>query len=256
MALRRGSKVGIGLLVLLLVVLGVLVIVDRVAAGEAEAQIAKQTHKELTARDISTPSDPKVSIGGFPFLTQVLAGTYEKITIGIAQPKVNNVQLSSLDVVATTVRADAQSVLNGTGDVVADKITGTAAITWANVRPLLQLAGLPNGVDPSKVDLKVVNNQIQLRVPFTISGSTFALIAKGTLVVESGAVQVRLDEVGSDAGSAPAFVQNLIKRYQKQLTVRIKIPQMPFKLVVERVQSSAAGLTMIASGANVKLSST
>ena len=256
MALRRGSKVGIGLLVLLLVVLGVLVIVDRVAVGEAETQIAKQTHKELTAREISTPSDPKVSISGFPFLTQVLAGKYEKITIDIAQPKINNVQLGTLDVVATTVRADAQSVLNGTGDVVADKITGTATITWDNVRPLLELAGLPNGVDPSKVDLEVVNKQIELRVPFTISGSTFTLIAKGTLVVESGAVQVRLDDVSSDAGSAPAFVRNLIKRYQKQLTVRIKIPAMPFKLVVERVESTKTGLTMIASGANVKLSST
>lgn len=256
MALRRGSKVGIGLLVLLLVVLGVLVIVDRVAAGEAESQIAQQTRKELTSRDVSTAADPKVSIAGFPFLTQVLAGKYEKITIDIVQPKINNVQLDKLDVVATTVRADAQSVLNGTGDVVADKITGTATISWDNVRPLLELAGLPKGVDPSKVDLKVVNNQIQVRVPFTISGANFALTAKGTLVVESGAVQVRLDEVGSDAGSAPPFIQNLIKRYEKNLTVRIKIPPMPFKLVVDRVQSSSAGLTMIASADKVKLSST
>jgi LmeA-like phospholipid-binding len=252
----RGTKVGIGLLVLLLIVLGVLIIVDRVAVGEAESQIAQQTRKELTARDISTPADPKVSISGFPFLTQVLAGKYEKITISIAQPKINNVQLDKLDVVATTVRADAQSVLKGTGDVVADKITGTTTISWDNVRPLLQLAGLPKGVDPAQVELKVVNNQIQLRVPFTINGSHFAVTAKGTLVVESGAVQVRLDEVGSDAGSAPAFVQNLIKRYQKNLTVRIKIPQMPFKLVVNRVQSSTAGLTMIASADDVKLSST
>src|SRR6185437_9632929 len=124
-ARSRGSKVGIGLLVLLLIVLGVLVIVDRVAAGEAEKQIAQQSRKQLTARDVSTPSDPKVSIGGFPFLTQVLAGKYDKITISIAQPKVNNVQLDKLDVVANTVRADAQSFLKGTGDVVADKITGT-----------------------------------------------------------------------------------------------------------------------------------
>lgn len=254
MARSRGAKVGIGLLVLLLIVLGVLVIVDRVAAGEAEKQIAQQSRKELTARDVSTPSDPKVSISGFPFLTQVLAGKYDKITINIAQPKVNNVQLDKLDVVANTVRADAQSVLKGTGDVVADKITGTATISWENVRPLLQLAGLPQGVDPSQVELKVVNDQIHLRVPFTINGSKFAVTAKGTLIVESGAVQVRLDEVGSDAGNAPAFVQNLIKRYQKQLAVRIKIPQMPFKLVINRVESSSSGLMMIASAADVKLS--
>jgi hypothetical protein len=250
---RRGGKVGIGLLVLLLIVLGVLVVVDRVAANAAEGQIAQQARKELTARQISTPTDPKVSIGGFPFLTQVLGGKYEKITIEIAQPKINNVQLDKLDVVATTVRADAQAVMKGTGDVVADKITGTATINWENVRPLLQLAGLPEGIDPSKVELKVANNQIQLRVPLTINGANFAVTAKGTLVVESGAVQVRLDEVGSDAGTAPPLVQNLIKQYQKQLTVRIKIPEMPFKLVINKVESSDAGLLMIASAANVKL---
>ncbi len=253
MARGRGSKIGIGLLVLLLIVLGVLVVVDRVAANAAEGQISQQTHKELTARQITTPSDPKVDIAGFPFLTQVLAGKYQKITIDIAQPKINNVQLDTLNVVATTVHADARAVMNGTGDVVADKITGTATISWENVRPLLELAGLPKGIDPSKVELKVANDQIQLRVPFTINGANFAVTAKGTLIVESGAVRVRLDEVGSDAGAAPAFVQNLIKQYEKQLTVRIKIPEMPFKLVIDKVETSETGLIIIASAANVTL---
>ena len=253
MARGRGSKIGIGLLVLLLVLVGVLLIVDRVAAGAAENQISQQARKELVANKVSTPSDPKVSISGFPFLTQVLAGKYEKITIKIAQPKINDVQLDQLDVVATTVRADAQSVLKGTGDVVADKVTGTATISWANVRPLLQLAGLPKGIDPSKAELKVLNNQVQLRVPFTINGQNFAVTAKGTLIVNSGEIQIRLDEVGSDAGAAPQFVQNLIKQYQKRLTARIKIPALPFKMVVNKVESSPSGLLMIASADNVKL---
>jgi LmeA-like phospholipid-binding len=151
------------------------------------------------------------------------------------------------------VRADARAVMKGTGDVVAGKITGTATISWENVRPLLELAGLPKGIDPSKVELKVANDQIQLRVPFTINGANFAVTAKGTLIVESGAVRVRLDEVGSDAGKAPPFVQNLIKQYEKQLTVRIKIPEMPFKLVINKVETSETGLLIIASAANVTL---
>jgi LmeA-like phospholipid-binding len=253
-ARRRGWKIGIGLLVLLLVLVGGLLIVDRVAAGAAEKQIAQQARQQLVANKVSTPSDPNVSISGFPFLTQVLAGKYEKITIKIAQPKINNVQLNELDVVATTVRADAQSVLNGTGDVVADKITGTATISWANVRPLLQLAGLPKGIDPSKAQLSIVNNVVHLRVPFTIGGQKLALTAKGTLIVNLGEVQIRLDEVGTDAGSAPQFVQNLIRQYQKQLTARLKIPVLPFKLIITKVESSASGLLMIATGDNVKLS--
>jgi hypothetical protein len=251
---RRGRRSLVVLVVLVIVLGGLFVVADRVAANVAESRIADQAATEMRNRDITSAQEPDVSVGGFPFLTQVLAGKYEKITIKIAQPKINNVQLNELDVVANTVRADAQSVLKGTGDVVADKITGTATISWENVRPLLQLAGLPRGVDPSKAELKVVSNQVQLRVPFKINGQNFAVTAKGTLIVNSGEVQIRLDEVGSDAGAAPPFVQSLIKQYQKQLTARIKIPVLPFKLVVNKVESSPSGLLMIASGDNVKLS--
>jgi hypothetical protein len=245
--------VGIVLLVLLLILGGALVVADRVAAGAAEDQIAQQAKKELVAREITTSGDPKVSIAGFPFLWQVIDGKYKKITIDIARPKINNVQLENLQIVASTVRADAQAVLNGTGDVVADQVSGTASITWASVRPLLQLAGLPSGVDPAKAELTVTNNKVQVKVPLSINGYNFKLIANGTLVVDTGKVLVKLDSVGSDVGSVPQVVQNLIKQYQDRLSVTVRIPAMPYKLVVNKVQSSDTGLVMIATAENVKL---
>lgn len=250
---RRGSKVGIVLLVLLLILGGALVVADRVAAGAAEDQIAKQAKKELVARQITTDGDPKVSIAGFPFLWQVIDGKYKKITIDIARPKINNVQLEDLQIVAVTVRADAQAVLKGTGDVVADQVSGTASITWDSVRPLLSLAGVPSGVDPSKVELNVVDNKIQLKVPLSVNGYNFKLIANGTLVVDTGKVIVKLDDVSSDVGSVPQVVQNLIKQYQDRLSVTVRIPAMPYKLVVNKVQSTATGLMMIATASDVKL---
>ena len=244
---------GIVLLVLLLILGGALVVADRVAAGAAEDQIAQQAKKELVAREITTSGDPKVSIAGFPFLWQVIDGKYKKITIDIARPKINNVQLENLQIVASTVRADAQAVLNGTGDVVADQVSGTASITWASVRPLLQLAGLPSGVDPAKAELTVVNNKVQVKVPLSINGYNFKLIANGTIVVDTGKVLVKLDSVGSDVGSVPQIVQNLIKQYQDRLSVTVRIPAMPYKLVVNKVESSDTGLVMIATADNVKL---
>jgi hypothetical protein len=252
-ARRRGAKAAIVLLVLLLILGVALVIADRVAAGAAEDQIAAQAKKELVAREVTTASDPKVDIAGFPFLWQVIDGKYEKITIDIERPKINNVQLENLRIVASTVRAEAQAVLNGTGDVVADQISGTASITWDSVRPLLQLAGVPSGIDPSKLDLQVVDNKIQLKVPLTVNGFSLTLTAKGTLVVDAGKVIVRLDEVDSDVGSVPQLVQNLIKQYQDRLSVTVRIPAMPYKLVVNKVETSSSGVTMIATAANVKL---
>ena len=244
---------GIVLLVLLLILGGALVIADRVAAGAAEDQIAEQAKKELVARQVTTDGDPKVDIAGFPFLWQVIDGKYKKITIDIAHPKINNVQLENLQIVASTVRADAQAVLNGTGDVVADQVAGTASITWDSVRPLLQLAGIPSGVDVSKVELTVVNNKIQLKVPLAVNGYSFKLIANGTLVVDTGKLIVKLDDVGSDVGSVPQVVQNLIKQYQDRLSVTVRIPAMPYKLVVNKVETTNTGVLMIATASNVKL---
>jgi hypothetical protein len=252
-ARSRGSKIGIGLLVLLVILVGVFVVVDRIGVSAAEDQIAKQAQKELVARKVSA-SEPKVAIAGFPFLTQVVAGKYKKITIDIDQPKIQDVQLDRLNVVATTVRADAQSVLKGTGNVVADHIIGTATIGWAHVQQILKVRGLPEGIDVSKVDLKVANNAITLSFPVSYQGINLTVIAKGTLLVEKGAVKVQLNDVGTDQGAAPELVQNLIRQYKDRLNVVVAIPQMPFKLVIDKIESSGAGLLMIASASNVVLS--
>jgi hypothetical protein len=252
-ARSRGSKVGIGLLVLLVILLGVLVVVDRVGANVAEDQIAQQAQKELVARKVSA-SEPKVAISGFPFLTQVVAGKYKKITIDIDHPKIQEVQLDRLNVVATTVRADAQSVLKGTGNVVADHITGTATIGWSHVEQILKVRGLPDGIDVSKVDLKVANNAITLSFPVSYQGINLTVIAKGTLILEQATVKVQLNNVSTDQGAPPAIVQNLIDQYKNRLNVTVAIPQMPFKLVIDKIESSDAGLLMIASASNVVLS--
>jgi hypothetical protein len=241
------------LVVLLMILGGVLFVVDRIAVNAAEDQIAQETKKELVSRQIETASDPKVAIDGFPFLTQVLDGKYKKITIAIERPLISGVQLDNLQIVATTVHAEARAVLNGTGTVVADQVSGTATIGWDAVRGLLEYAGVPTGIDPSKVELKVNNNDIQLRVPLSVNGVNFAVTAKGTLAVDSGKVRVKLTEVGSDAGAAPQIVQNLIKQYQDRLSVTIRIPAMPYRMVVNKVESSAAGLLIIATAANVEL---
>jgi hypothetical protein len=249
----RGAKVGIVLVVLLMILGGVLFVVDRIAVNAAEDQIAKETKKELVSRQIETASDPTVAIDGFPFLTQVLDGKYKKITIAIERPLISGVQLDNLQIVATTVHAEARAVLNGTGTIVADQVSGTATIGWEAVRGLLEYAGVPTAIDPAKVELKVNNNEIQLRVPLSVNGVNFAVTAKGTLAVDSGKVRVKLTEVGSDAGSAPQVVQNLIKQYQDRLSVTIRIPAMPYRMVVNKVESSADGLLIIATAANVEL---
>src|SRR5205807_9976988 len=112
MAASRGRKVTIVLVVLLVATVGLFVAADRLAAYAAERTIATQAKKELAARDITTPSEPTVAVGGFPFLTQVARGKYDKITIHLDRPTSQGVTLDGLDVVATGVNATTSTLVN------------------------------------------------------------------------------------------------------------------------------------------------
>jgi hypothetical protein len=253
---RRGRKLGIGLIVLVIVLLVAAVIADRVAAGVAADQLAQQAKKELVAREITSPSDPKASIGGFPFLTQVLGGVYQKITIKVDQPQANNVKLRDITVVATTVHADARSVMNGTGTVTADRVVGTANLDWDAVRSLIQLSGVPN-IDPKAVQLSVVNNRIEAKLPLNLPVGQVTLHASGALEVAAGKVRVQLANLTAEGGNLSPQLQTLVQRYIQQnsskLVATINVPAMPYRLVINKVETSDAGVVVIASADNVKL---
>ena len=79
---RRGRKLLIGLFVLLLLLAGLLVVADRVAVGVAERMIADRVRQEITKQGAQS-AEPDVEVGGTPFLTQVLDGRYQRITINL-----------------------------------------------------------------------------------------------------------------------------------------------------------------------------
>ncbi|WP_432985011.1 LmeA family phospholipid-binding protein [Dactylosporangium sp. CA-233914] len=253
MAARRRAKIGIVLVVLAAILVGVFVVVDRIAANVAEDRITQETKSQLAANSVKYEGEPDVSITGFPFLTQVFAGEYKKITIGLTKPQLDNVKLDTLTIEARSVKADAQDLLNGKGDVTAGVVAGNAFMSWDNVRPLLEVAGLPSNIDPSNVDLQVANNKIEMRVPLAYQGFNVTIIAKGAMVVETGKVRLKLDSVTTDQGSLPPQVNNFVKQYQNRLQVTVKLPGLPYNLVINSVQTTDTGLQVTASAADVKL---
>jgi hypothetical protein len=248
----RGGKVGITLLVILLVLVGALVAIDRIAVGAAEDRIAEQAAKEMVARDIVTSGDPRASIAGFPFLTQVAAGRYQKITIDVGQLETNGVRLDSLSLTARTVHADTRAVMNGTGEVTADRVTGTATMGWDAVREALEVANLP-GIDPSTVQVSVVNNQVEVLVPLPVSGAQATADAKGTVQLENGEIRVRITDFTVQGADVPPAVQYLADQIRDQLSVTLPVPAMPYQLTIDRVETTAAGVMITASADNVQL---
>jgi hypothetical protein len=250
----RGRKVGIALLVVLVLLIGLVVVADRVGASTAEDRLADQAQAEMKKAGVTSEGRPDVTIGGFPFLTQVLAGSYDKITISVQRPRSNNVQLDHMTLVATDVKAAASDLLKGQGPVTAGRLTGSATMSWETVKSLIELSGLPVPFDPSKLQVKVVDNKVELRLPVTLGGFSTTLRASGQVSVEGGKVQLRLTDVATEGTELPPAAKALLQQYRSRLTATIRTPQMPYKLVIKNVSTSNAGVDVTATADNIVLS--
>jgi hypothetical protein len=251
--MSRGRKVGIGLLVLLVLFLALVVVADRIGVGVAEDRIAAQAETAIKNEGGTVEGRPDVKIGGFPFLTQVLAGNYDEITIKANKPQTNGIKLENMTLVANDVEAATSDLINGRGPVTAHKLRGTGFITWDTVKSLVQLSGLPVPVDLSKLTITVVDDRIDLKLPLEISGFKLVLTAKGTVTIANGKVQLQLSDVGSEGGQLTGVAKQVFEANKDKLRATIPTPQMPYKLVINNVSSSAQGVTVTASAADVAL---
>jgi LmeA-like phospholipid-binding len=250
MAAGRGRRITIVLVAVLALLVGAFVAADRIAAHEAEAAIAKQANQELADRQITSPSKPRVHIAHFPFLTQVAAGKYQKITISVDKPSTEGVTLDRFDVVATDVHAKASDVLHGTGTVTADKVTGTGHVPWDQVGKLITLSG----VDASNVTVHADNQgKITAEIPVNALGVSTTVVATGSVTVTNGVASVTVDKVTAQGGNQQALVNALLAQVKQQLKVQVALPKLPYNLQVTGVAATQAGLQVTASAANVAL---
>src|SRR5215475_11288913 len=157
---RRGRRATTVLLILLLVLVALAVVADRVAAYAASRTIADQAQQQLVAQHVRTPDKPTVSVDGFPFLTQVLAGKYKQVVIHsthLTSSDLPGVVLDRLDVTATGINATTSALLNGDGQITADHISGTANLGWDSVTKLMVTAA--NTSDLRGVTVSSVNDR-------------------------------------------------------------------------------------------------
>jgi hypothetical protein len=241
--------------VVVVVLAGLFIVADRVAVNMAEKRIADQAVTEMRNRDITSDKRPQATIAGFPFLTQVLSGTYQKVTIHADHPHNGQVTLDYLTVVANRVHAPLDTIRSGHGRVTADTVEGTAAIGWDVVRGLVDTTPLRQvpGLDVSQLKITVKNNKVNLAAPVVFAGLNLQLQATGTLAVAKGQVRLQLDDLraASANGGATAIPPSFINQYRDQLGVKIAVPNLPYSLVVNKVESTPNGVLMTATAADV-----
>jgi hypothetical protein len=241
---RRGRRVGISLAVVLVVLVGLLVAADRVAAYAAERTISQKVSQETLDSGVQA-SSPDVQVGGFPFLTQVARGKYQDITIVLRDVQKDSVTLPVLDIHATGVNAKLNTLMSGDGPVTADRVVGNATVRYDSIRALVNQPGL---------ELTEEAGKLRLRWPVTIGGRQLVAVALGQVTATAGVVRLRVSDVRAEGVTLPTFAQELLDNYQRRLSIQLKLPPLPFGLKIETVRTLPEGLSITASARSVPIS--
>ncbi|WP_327145337.1 LmeA family phospholipid-binding protein [Nocardia sp. NBC_01327] len=225
-------------LVTLIVLLGIgLVIGDRVAVVMAQNEIGRKI-----AADYNLPQQPRVTIGGVPFLTQAADGKYHDIGIRVGDWSEQNLTVHDLDVKLTDVSAPLTDLIhNRTSNLVAATATATAVVPYDAVK----------GFAPSGVE-SISNSPDGLRVTGTFSVE--GLSVPGTVVVTvaptADGIEVTPVSVQAAAGG-PSIPLALLRQ---TLAFTVPLQRLPLGARLTAIQPSADGLHVTAAAQDVHFS--
>jgi hypothetical protein len=126
------------LIVLLVVLVAGLIGADRFGESRAEAEVAREV-----AAQYRLPQQPSVEIGGFPFLTQAIAGEYQRIDVGIDEYTQQGISVRDVRIRLDGLHAPLSDLLRGDqSEVRAETATASAVIPYG----VLQEQAAANGV--------------------------------------------------------------------------------------------------------------
>ncbi|BCJ59980.1 LmeA family phospholipid-binding protein [Micromonospora endophytica] len=245
---RRGRKLLIGFVVLLLILVGLVAVADRVAVSVAERTIADEVSQQVAQQNAQS-APPEVEVAGFPFLTQVLDGRYERISIRLrdVQGSVQGdaVALPSLNVDARNVSASLDTLRTGQGDVVAETVNGTGTISYQSLAALLNREGLA---------LAEQGGKLAVTAPVDILGQRLTVTGTADIVVgEQGGVALKFDNLDAEGLPDAPLARTLVNNFARSISVDVPLPELPFGLTVREVVPRPEGLTVTADARDVPI---
>jgi hypothetical protein len=222
---RRPRGCLVAVLALLLIVLGVLVVVDRVGVGLAERRVAEQ----LAARG-GLAGTPEVDITGFPFLTQAVSGTYDGVRIQLTAEELGQPAGTRADVWLRGVHVPLSEAVSGSvQQIPVDRVDGTATLPYALLAQ--QLGG--------DTTLTQDGDGIRLTKNVHLLGFDFPVTATGTVRLDGQDVVVDVSDVSAGSVDVPDAV---LQTAADRLDFSYRLPALPFGLQLTGVQAVAAGV--------------
>jgi hypothetical protein len=232
---RRRRRWWIPLLIALVALLALVVAADRVAPVLVGRTVAARLQTQL-----HTPERPQVHVTGFPFLTQVAAGDYRRVTVDAADVPVDapggGLTLDRVSAELTDVRPVA-----GGSRLRVGQLTGTATLGYPAlsnyVGQTISYAGADGGRGRIKLGVRVAGADLA-----TLSGVPVVQQDQQRLTLQDP----RLELAGRELPSA--LIESLLDR-----VFHPQLPALAPGLRISTVRATAAGVRVDGGGRNLTL---
>ena len=219
----------------MVVVVAVLVALDFGARAVAQGVMATKIQQQGLSQK------PHVSIGGFPFLTQVASKDFKKVTISTSNLTEGPVTITSVNATATGIRLNSYSSESGT-------------ITSVSGRAVISFASLGNTLTQQIGPLGSLLNGAGLHL--TAAGPDKVKASLNLLVV-SGSVTWRVTRLSGDrlhiglvsSSGLPSSLLNSMR------SVIVRIPKLPLGLTIDSIRVTPSGVVGLVSGHDVPFGS-
>ncbi len=166
-------------IITLIVLFALLVVADRASVPIAESQMkakaqvaVAQSSKDPT---VAPPTVTDVSIGGIPFLTQILFGKYDDLRVTVTGISTPGPRISAVTARLQGVHVPFGDAIRGqVGQVPVDKVTADVQISYSDLNTYLASLKLPIGkvqVAPGSDGKVKVNVDVSLPIVGSIIGS-------------------------------------------------------------------------------------
>ncbi|WP_241834841.1 DUF2993 domain-containing protein [Pseudofrankia asymbiotica] len=257
---KRGRLIALIVVILLLILA---IPVDRLAAHIAVGQMRKQVEVAV-AQNIKDGQQPpivrRVSLGGFPFLTQVLFGKFKDIGVSLENipTTADGPEISGVDAHLKGAHVPlGDAISNNVGKVPVDNVEATVRIDYDQINAFLKDKPFHWQLAPADGGKKVqITGSTTQSVPFagqvdvTLTGVGSFTVEKNQLKITPSGLNVKVGtSLGGLGGGGSVPIPT-------EATVPVPLPlpdNLPFDLNIVDASTTATGLSVSATAKNVVL---
>lgn len=236
----------------LIVAVVLLVAADFAAASAAEYQVSTKIREQL-----ALPDDPAVTINGFPFLAQAIAGDYPAVTVSADRLTVGELRNVGVRVALYHVRVPFSQVLSGSvHNIHVDEARGAVDVTKDDL--IKQMPGVTKlsiqPIDDGVLDGALANEQdaapgssvtginpnsaVRMEATMSVFGKQMTVSVISVLQLSGREIQVSPRDIRVGSGAAAATLPQVVQSELRSLfTIRVDPGSLPFSVVPTRLRA-------------------